>query len=62
MDLPSDTNFDILNYSFIDDTALVGNCQVINPVSISTAVISPIELLNTTISSMIINEYFGVIL
>ena len=31
---------------------------MINPVSISTAVISPIELLNTTISPIIINEYF----
>ena len=36
----------------------VGSCHVINPVSISTPVISPIELLKTTLSSIIINEKF----
>ena len=35
----------------------VGNCHVIKPVSISTAVISPIELLKITLSFKIIKEY-----
>ena len=34
----------------------VGSCQIITPVSISTAVISPIELLNITLSFITINE------
>ena len=35
----------------------VGSCHVIKPDSISTAVISPMELLNITLSFTIINEY-----
>ena len=34
----------------------VGNCHVISPVSISTAVISPIELLNIRTLLIMINE------
>ena len=36
----------------------VGNCHTIKPVSMSVAVISPIELLKITILSTIINENF----
>ena len=36
----------------------VGSCQAIKPVSISTAVISPIELLKIIKSSIIIKEFF----
>ena len=36
----------------------VGSCQVIKPDLISTAVISPIELLKTTKSPMMIREFF----
>ena len=36
----------------------VGSCQFINPDSISTAVISPIELLKITKSFKIISENF----
>ena len=36
----------------------VGSCQVIKPDSISTAVISPMELLKTTKSPMMIREFF----
>ena len=36
----------------------VGSCHVINPVLISIAVMSPIELLNITISLIIISENF----
>ena len=34
----------------------VGSCHVISPVAISTAVMSPIELVNTIISLIKINE------
>ena len=35
----------------------VGSCQIINPVSTSTAVISPIELLKIIALSIMISEY-----
>ena len=47
-----------LYVSLIIELLCVGSCQTINPDSMSTAVISPIELLNITLLSRIINENF----